>query len=96
MTLIYELEELRDKARSLAEKLRKTNEEISFINSSLRNLVSFSRKGDTFTLEYEGRKLKLTKGKFGRYKIKENGKVIDRESMRSMNDIRLDLALGRI
>ena len=62
----------------------------------LRAEVKYFRVGDTVTLQYDGRVIKLVRNSHYRYNIKENGKLIKRDCLESLNDIRFLFALGTI
>ena len=62
----------------------------------LRAEVKYSRTGETITLQYDGRVLKLVRNKHYRFDIKEKGKLIMRDLFHSVNDIRFLFALGEI
>jgi hypothetical protein len=58
--------------------------------------VTYSKRGETITLQYDGRVIKCSRNKHYRFDIKENGKFIGRDMFHSMNDIRFLFALGTI
>ena len=62
----------------------------------LRAEVTYSKTGETTTLQYDGRVLKLVRNKHYRFDIKEKGKLIMRDLFHSVNDIRFLFALGEI
>ena len=62
----------------------------------LRAEVKYSRTGETITLQYDERVIKLVRNEHNRFNIKENGKLIMRDLFHSVNDIRFLFALGEI
>jgi len=62
----------------------------------LRAEVKYSRTGETITLQYDERVIKLVRNKHYRFDIKEKGKLIMRDLFHSVNDIRFLFALGKI
>jgi len=62
----------------------------------LRAEVTYSKTGETTTLQYNGRVIKLVRNSHNRLDIKENGKLIMRDMFHSVNDIRFLFALGEI
>ena len=62
----------------------------------LRAEVKYSRVGDTITLQYDGRVIKLVRNSHYRFDIKEKGKLIKRDCHSSLNEIRFLFALGQI
>ena len=61
----------------------------------LRAEVKYSRVGDTVTLQYDGRVIKLVRNRHYRFDIKEKGKLIKRDCFNSLNEIRFLFALGK-
>ena len=64
--------------------------------TELRAEVTYSKRGETITLQYNGRVIKCSRNNHYRFDIKENGKFIGRDMFQSMNDIRFLFALGTI
>jgi hypothetical protein len=62
----------------------------------LRAEVKYFRTGETITLQYDERVIKLVRNKHCRFDIKEKGKLIKRDLFHSVNDIRFLFALGEI
>jgi hypothetical protein len=84
---------------SVTEKLlARLESELSFKRSALRKLVKVNKKYTSFTqLEFEGRIVRVSYNSYGDAKITENKKELKTKRIRpSINDLRLDLALGRI
>ena len=62
----------------------------------LRAEVTYSKRGETITLQYDGRVIKCSRNKHYRWNIKETGKLIGQDMFQSINDIRFLFALGEI
>lgn len=62
----------------------------------LRAETSIARGMKTTTLQHAGRVIKLVRNKHNRFNITENGKLIKRDCLESLNDIRFLFALGSI
>jgi hypothetical protein len=62
----------------------------------LRAEVTYSKTGNTVTLQYDERVIKLVRNWSDLFDIKEKGKLIKRDLFQSVNDIRLLFALGEI
>jgi len=77
-------------------KLQDAMADLTMLRASLRALVAIKKNGQTTEFHHDGRLVKAKLGSRGRYKIWEGKKIIDSESMKSINQIRLDIALGRI
>ena len=59
--------------------------------------VESTKEGDTITLAAGKRVLKAKKNAYGRYTVKEAGKIIVKEYMGgNIHDLRFDIAMGKI
>ena len=76
--------------------LDEATEEIKAYEKELRAEVTYSRRGETITLEHDGRVIKCSRNDHYRFNIKEKGKLIKRDSAKSINDIRFLFALGEV
>lgn len=85
-----------DEVEQLEVRLQDAMADLTMIRSSLRATVAIKKNGQTTEFHHDGRLVKAKLGSRGRYKIWEGKKIIDSESMKSINQIRLDIALGRI
>jgi hypothetical protein len=96
--LIAEYNSLVTDADATAKLLEHLESELSFKRSALRKLVKVNKKYTSFTqLEFEGRIVRVSYNSYGDAKITENKKELKTKRIRpSINDVRLDLALGRI
>lgn len=80
----------------LETKLQDAMADLTMIRASLRATVAIKKNGQTTEFHHDGRLVKAKIGKYNRYKIWEGKNIIETESMKSINQIRLDIALGRI
>ena len=94
--LIAEYNSTVKEAEELEAKLQDTMAELTMIRASLRAMVSFNKKGQTYEFHHQGRVVKAKPNSYDRYKIWEGKKIIDSDSMKTLQQIRLDIALGRI
>ena len=79
-----------------AKELDQAMVSVAEYEKELRAEVKYFRVGDTVTLQYNGRVIKLVRNRHYRYNIKENGKLIKRDCLESINEIRFLFALGKI
>jgi len=94
--LLTEYKNTLDKINILDQELQDAHADLTMIRASLRALVAIKKNGQTTEFYTHNRVIKAKLGSRGRYKIWEGKKIIDNESMSSLNQIRLDIALGRI
>lgn len=94
--LIAEYNSTVKEAEELEAKLQDTVAELTMIRASLRAMVSFNKKGQTYEFHHQGRVVKAKPNSYNRYKIWEGKKIIHSDSMKTLQQIRLDIALGRI
>lgn len=93
MDKLAELRKKIEQARAVVDQL----EEEYRVEANLeRQKVDFTRRGDTWTLVLGPRKLKVTKNNRGRYRVVENGRVVDGDYTDSLHNLKLALVQGRI
>lgn len=90
--ILSKLEDAYAAVEDLQEQLREAKREIN-------EAVVFSRKnpdGGVITLTHGVNKYKVTKNGRGRFCVKLNGKTVNGDYTRGMNDLRFDIATGRL
>jgi hypothetical protein len=97
-TLVAEYNSLVAEHDEYTKHLNEIESDLAFARSALRKLVKVNKKYTSFTqLEFEGRIVRVSYNSYGDAKITENKKELKTKRIRpSINDLRLDLALGRI
>lgn len=96
--LIAQLDTLLNEAQQLNNRLRTIDGELAFIRASLRQQVAFSKSknADSYEFHKGNRVVKAKANRYGRYKVWEGKRIIDNDCMLSLQEIRLNIALGRI
>lgn len=94
--LLSEYNSTMERAIQLETDLQDAHADLTMLRASLRATVAIKKNGQTTEFHHQGRLVKAKLGSRGRYKIWEGKKIIDNESMDSLNQIRLNIALGRI
>jgi len=79
-----------------SKELDEATEAMRAYEKELRAEVTYSRRGETITLEHDGRVIKCSRNDHWRWNIKEKGKLIGRDMFQSINDIRFLFALGEV
>ena len=79
-----------------AKELELATEAMREYEKELRAEVATVHTTGSTTLQYDGRVIKLVRNSHNRFDIKEKGKLIKRDCLNSLNDIRFLFALGTI
>jgi F0F1-type ATP synthase membrane subunit b/b' len=87
-TVAAKIDKLRDQLEALEEQYQQLRLE------TLRK-VEVVKNGATITLKYNGREIKAKKNAYGRYKVWEGDKVLNRDYTWGIHDLRLALATGQ-
>ena len=80
----------------LSKQLEQATAAVREYEKELRAETAIARGTKTTTLQYDGRVIKLVRNSHNRFDIKEKGKLIKRDCLESLNDIRFLFALGTI
>lgn len=93
MSKLEEIRKQLDQAR-----IRVAELEVQYNDEFTREcqVVDSVKRGDTITLTFGGRELKVTRNMRGRWRVKEGGKVIDGDYTWGMRNLKHDFALGKI
>jgi hypothetical protein len=83
-------------AEKASKELELANAALREYEKELRAETAIARGTRTTTLQHDGRVIKLVRNSHNRFDIKENGKLIKRDCLDSLNDIRFLFALGTI
>lgn len=77
--------------------VKQLEEKFNALRKQRLNEVTMSKRGDTVTLTLGSRVIKAKKNRLhNRWNVYENNKLIVREYMLSLADLRFDLSQGRI
>jgi hypothetical protein len=81
----------------LAKKLQIAEDNLNAVNTELRATVTVNKVGDTFTMtSSDGYSIKCVRNRHNRFDVKRDGKMLFRDTLLSINELRLSVALGSI
>ena len=84
------------RAAQLQTELGNINEQLEEFRLEQLRKVEVKRNERSTTLLYNGRTLNVKRGMWGRFQIKEKGKVLVNEFSGNVHDIRFAVALGQL
>lgn len=89
------LQNLATKIQTAREKLNALEEQYQQLRLETLKQVKVSKNGETITLSFNDRVIKAKKNSYGRYKVWEGDKILDRDYMSGIHDLRFDLATNQ-
>lgn len=93
------VEKIQAKIAKTYELLEKLNEDFLAARREINEAVKFSRRnpdGGVITLTFGDKQYKVTKNSRGRFCVKLSGKTVNGDYTRGMNDLRYDIATGKL
>jgi len=93
---ISEFNKLMDRAAELNDELTEVQKQIDEFRLEQLRRVEVKRNERSTTLLYNGRRLNLKKGMWGRFQIKEQGKILVSEFSGNVHDIRFAVAMNQL
>jgi hypothetical protein len=89
------LQTLETKIEAAREKLKAMEEQYQALRLETLKQVEITKNGDTITLRFNGRVIKAKKNSYGRYKVWEGDRVLNRDYTWGIHDLRFALASGQ-
>lgn len=96
MTKTEKTEKALEKLLQARERVEQLEEKFNAAFNEERKQVKFDRRGETITLTFGGRVLKVDRNGRGRWRVRENGRVINGDFTNGMYELQVALVRGEI